>query len=226
MNENSFFRKAGEELKKDREKMKGKSPGQKLEYFFMYYKIPVIIAAAVAVIAISVLHTRSQYREYAFHALFFNAADTVSDEKFSREFGNILDIDTDSYTVTIDSSLSIDGYSQLSIGSSEKLAGEVNSQILDVCIMPEDLFLTYAGEGCYGDLRDFLTEEQLKQYAEALVYLNDIPVGIKADSFSRIEEAGLYTSKDSPVFGIVYNTPHPAECSVFLDYLDSLSAFP
>lgn len=220
MNEDSVFRKANEEIKKDREKMKGKSFRQKLEYFFMYYKIPVIIIAAVVVIAISVLHTRSQYREYAFHALFVNAGNTINDEKFSQKFGKILDIDTDNYTVAIDSSLYIDGNSQVSIGSTEKLAGEVSSQILDACIMPETLFLTYAKEGCYGDLRDFLTDEQLEQYAELLVYQDDIPVGIKAGSFTRIGEANLYTSGDSPVFGIVHNAPHPAECSAFLDYLN------
>lgn len=220
MNEDSVFCKAGEEIKKDREKLKGKSFRQKLEYFFMYYKIPVIIIAAVIMIVISVLHSRSQYREYAFHALFLNAANTLNDNNFSQEFGEILDIDTDNYTVTINSSLNIDGNSQVSIGSTEKFAGEVSSEILDACIMPENLFLTYAEEGCYGDLRDFLTDEQLEQCADLLVYRNDIPVGIKADSFSRIAEADLYTSEDSPIFGIVYNTPHPAECSAFLDYLN------
>lgn len=220
MNDDSIFRKAREEIKKDREKMSGKSARQKIEYFFMYYKIPFIITIAVIAIAVSLLYSRAQYREYAFHALFVNASSSAGDDIFNQEFGEILDVDTSHYTMGIDSSLYIDGNSQISIAGTEKFAGEVNSEILDACIMPEILFQLYAGQGCYGDLRNFLTEEQMEEYAESLIYENDIPVGIKADEFSRIREAGLYTEEDAPVFGIVYNAPHGAECSLFLDYLN------
>ena len=85
-------------------------------------------------------------------------------------------------------------------------------------MMPQDLFLIYAEEGCYGNLRDFLTEEQLEKYAEQMVYQDGIPVGIKADGFHKINEAELYTAVDRPIFGIVYNTGHKRECSLFLDF--------
>lgn len=159
MNENSVFRKAGEELKKDREKMKGKTPGQKIEYFFMYYKVPLILTAVVIAIAASLIYSHSRHREYAFHSYFVNAANTVSDETFDREFGEIIGIDTDHYAVSVDSSLYISGTSQISVVSTEKLASEINSEILDVCIMPEELFRVYSGQGAFGSLQDFLSEE-------------------------------------------------------------------
>ncbi|MCD8148020.1 MAG: hypothetical protein LUE92_00325 [Clostridiales bacterium] len=219
MNEDSTFRKAKEELKRERDMMQGKSFRQKAGYFFTYYKIPVIIIAVVIAILISILYSRAQHRDYAFHALFVNADNSAHDEQMEAEFGAWIDFDSDKYQVVIDSSMYIDGNSQGSIASTEKLAAEVSSEILDVCIMPEDLFSTYTDEGCFGDLSNYLTEEQLDYYADLLVYDGDTPVGIRADDFAIIKDASLYTSEDAPVFGIVYNAPHSADCSLFLDYL-------
>ena len=221
MKGNSILHRFTEEIKKDREKLKGKTFLQKLEYYVMYYKIPAIITVAVIAILVSVCYTRSQSKSYGFHADFINASNTISDESFNREFGEIIEIDNDHSIVSIDSSFYIEGTSQQSISSTEKLAGEINSEILDVCIMPQSLFLTYAEEGCYGDLREYLTEEQTETYSDLFVYQNDIPVGIRAENFSKLQDADLYPEEEAPVFGILYNAPHPTECSEFVDYLNS-----
>lgn len=219
MKEHSIFYKIRKEFQADVEKVRGRSIGYKLEYFFMYYKIPLLLTAAAAAIIISLFYSHSQYKESAFSALFINAENTLSDENLSQEFGERIEFDADRYTISIDSSLFIDGNSQASIASTEKLAANVNSQLLDVCIMPEELFLIYAEQGVYGNLQNFLTKEQFTEYADQIVYQGSIPVGIKAEGFRGIVEAGLYSAGDTPIFGIVYNTKHTKECCLFLDFL-------
>lgn len=221
MTENSILKKIREEIRSDLRKMKGKPFRKKIEYFFIYYKVPLIITVAVIAMLISVYYTRSHSKSYGFHANFINANNTISDDAFNQEFGEIIEIDTDHFIVSVDSSLYIGGTSQQSISSTEKLAGEINSEILDVCIMPKSLFLTYAKEGCYGNLQDYLTQEQIEEYSDLFIFQDDIPIGIKAENFSRLQKADLYTEETSPVFGIIYNAPHNTECSKFLDYLNS-----
>ena len=224
MNQDSIFHRAGEEIKKDREKMNGKPFRKKVQYFFMYYKVPFFIIVAIIAIIISVAYSRFQNKEFAFNVFFVNASNTRSDETFGEEFGEVIDMDDSKYMVSVDSSIYIDtdGTSQMSVAGTEKLAMEINSAVLDACIMPQNLFEAYAEEGSFGDLSDFLTEEQMENYADRIVYVDDIPVGIEAGDFAKIEEAELYEMEDAPVFAIIYNAPHADECSLFLDYLNDL----
>lgn len=223
MKDQSFFRRIQQEFQSDREKVRGRSVRYKLEYFFMYYKVPVILTIAAAAILFSIIYSRSQYKEYAFQAFLVNAKNTIYDETLEQKFGELAEIDTEKYQISIDSSLFINGNSQAAIASTEKLSASVNSQLADICVMPEELFLLYAEQGLYGDLQNFLTEEQLEEYEELILYQNGIPVGIRAEKFHGIAEAGLYSAEDMPVFGIVYNTRHQKECSLFLDFLSAIS---
>lgn len=52
-----------------------------------------------------------------------------------------------------------------------------------------------------------------------LIYGQDTAISIFTYDFTIVKDASLYTSEDAPVFGIVYNAPHSADCSLFLDYL-------
>lgn len=187
----------------------------------MYYKIPVILILAVAAIAISVGHSIASNKTMAFHAYFINADNTRSDETLSQEFADFLQINTSKEQVSVDSSLMIDGNSQVSISSIEKFASEINSNFIDSCIMPEELFLTYAKEGAYGDLRDYISDTDLQKYkkADQLVYQDKIPVGIRTEALSRIQGSDLYKKSDKAVIGIIYNTEHPKEAGKFLHFL-------
>lgn len=193
---------------------------QKIEYFFMYYKVPVILSTALIAIVLSMFYSWSNRRDYGFSAFFFNASNTNSNEVFSREFAREQNIDTNQHIVSVDCGLQIDGYSQLSIVSTEKLSSAINAQTLDVCVMPEELFLTYAAEGAFGNLGDFLTENQLAAYKDLVVYSGEEPCGIRINDFKRIQAAGLYDGEDAPIYGIVYNTKHPDTCRDFLTFLE------
>lgn len=210
-----------EEFSKDVEKLKGKPLKEKIQYFIMYYKIPFLLIVSVIAIIISFIYSRMQYREYAFHAYFFNAQTAEKDEIFSRELEEFLGVDTKKEIVSLDSSLQLGGNSQLSIASTEKFSVEMFNGIVDACIMPEEIFLAYVEQGCFQDLRNCLSEAQLTEYADLLIYENEIPIGVKTGSFSKLESAGLYTEEDTPIFGILGLTEHITECSEFLKFLDS-----
>ncbi len=219
MKEDSVLHKASEEAKREKAMLKEKSFGQKIQYFFMYYKIPVIIIAVIVIAVISIFYSKAHNKDYAFQALLLNSQDSFYGESLDEEFGELIDIDSSKYEVVIDSSLSIDGTSQLSVGSTEKVMAEISTGLVDICVMPEELFDTYLDENAFGDLSDYLDDEHMAEYADLIYYDGDTPVGIRMNDAAKIKDVSLYEEDDAPILGIVYNTQHPEECLTFLDYL-------
>ncbi len=224
MKEDSFFHRASGEVKREKEMTKGMTKAQKAEYFIMYHKVLILFVAIAVIVVISLAYSHAHNKGYAFQALLFNTQNADYDETYSEEFREILGINEKSgYQVVIDSSNYIEGTSQLSVAGTEKLMLEVNSRMLDVCIMPEELFDSYVEQGAFGNLEDCLSPEQLSEYCDLFIYNGDTAVGVRVDNAEKITEASLYEEDDFPVFGIIYNAPHPDESALFLDYLYGVS---
>ncbi len=221
MNQTTLLKKIKQELLSDHEKTKQMPLLQKLQYYFMYYKVPLILCTALTAILISICYSRSQSLEYVFDAAFLNASHTTQDEAIGRDFLLTLNMDPGKYAVSIDSGMQIEGNSQASIASTEKLFSKINAQMLDACIMPKHLFTEYARQHAFADLRDILTDSQLEIYQGKLFYTDGIPTGIYAEAFPRIAAAGLYSSGSCPIYGVAGNTAHPDTSSLFLDFLNT-----
>lgn len=215
----AILQKLKTEFYNDREKLQGKTLAQKLRYYFMYYKVPFIIILAVVLIIISVCHARSNNLDMAFHAYFINAENTISDEIFENDLAEIYQIDTEKEQVLIDSSMYFGGSSMTAVSSTEKFASEINTSLLDACVMPEEYFLTYAREGAFDDLSNYLSDETMTAYADRLVYNDGIAVGICVKDFPAIQKASLYSPEENPVLGVIYNTQNPNKIQAFVDYL-------
>lgn len=224
MKEDSFFHKASREAKREKEIVKDMTAAKKLEYFFMYHKVLILFVTIAAIVIISLVYSNRHNKGYAFQALFFNTQNADYDDTYSEEFREIIGISEKSgYQVIIDSTNYINGTSQLSVAVIEKLTMEIDSAMLDVCVMPEELFDSYIEQGAFGSLEDCLSTDQLTDYSDLLVFDGDIPVGVRVADAKKVAEAALYEDGDVPIFGIIYNTAHPEECASFLDYLFGLS---
>lgn len=196
---------------------------KKIEYFWMYYKFPALAAAAVAVILIYFVYAAATQKEPAFTAYLFDAHTDVGQDRIAEEFAEYADIDTKEYAVTVDTSFlladsSVGNYTMTSLA---RFYTEIGTENLDACIMLEDNFMSYAQSDAFLDLRSCLSEELLTHYRESLVYVEDVPVGIRGDEMALVKETKSYED-ETCVFGILYNSGHVENAVKFLNYcLDS-----
>lgn len=206
-----------DEIRSEREKIKGQGAKAHLSYFWDYYKIPFIIAlSAVAVIIYMISFYASKKQEF-FTAVFLNtdAGETEAEEKISDDFSTAMRIDDKKKKAVIDMSMQErpgDNSSTQALAVSTKLSSLSEGKKLDCAIMDSYNFNTYAMAGIFSDLRNAMSEKELKRYAGRIYYIDgselnnetfiDNDKGKKMDSLPEAEE------KDSKKN---FTLPDPAE---------------
>lgn len=217
-----WFQRGKEEIRLDREKMQGKPLRKKIQYFFMYYKIPFFLTIAVILAVFSIVHTLRKDPDYSFCAIFVNAeyADG-NDEAMEEEFVEYSGIDTSQSEVHVYSAISfgLDDDSSLSSANLEIFESYIFSNSMDACVLSEDLFETYAGLNAFQDLSEVLTQEEMERYGDYLVYVDEVPYGVDIAGFAVVEEYGLYAEDGEAVYSVLYNAPNEDYGGIFLDYL-------
>lgn len=194
---------------------------KKMEYFWTYYKYPFLIILAAAAAAVYFIFAAVTEKESAFTAYLFDAHAGVEQKAAEAEFAEFAGIDTKKNAVTIDASflLADSSAGNYTMTSLAKFYTEIGTEELDVCMMTEENFMTYAESGAFLDLRSCLNEAQMEKYGELLVYENGIPAGIRGNDFEWVTMTGSY--EDGPcVFGILYNSGHVENAVKFLEFLD------
>ncbi len=164
-----------DEFKKEREAMKNGTPKEKLSYFWDYYKWHVIVGSIVVILAISLIHQMATRKETAFYACLLNASEkeyTEDKTKYTGAFAEYAGIDTDTCDILYDSSIRTGTGSALDYESSQKLMVYIASAEIDVMVSDFESLRNYAYQGNFLDLRDFLSEEQLKKYQDSIYYID------------------------------------------------------
>lgn len=195
----------------------------RLEYFWMYYKIPVILIAIGAVMAISFIHASFTQKPEALNVLLLDAHMSVSDDAAEDNFIDYEGIDTKENSVTINATqmLSDSTSASYQMGSLAKLYSEIGTEKLDVCSMLESDFSKYTGAGTFLDLRDLFTEEELNAFPSLYRDEEGRVLGIYCDDMPKMEEFAGYSSENAEgVIGIIYNTEHLDMAKTFLQYLN------
>lgn len=194
---------------------------KKLEHFWTYYKSPFLIILAAAVVLVYFTIAAMTEKEPVFTAYLFDAHAGTEQETAVAEFAEFAEIDTKKNAVTIDASflLADSSAGNYTMTSLAKFYTEIGTAELDVCMMTEGSFKTYAKSAAFLDLRSCLDGEQMEKYGESLVYADGIPVGIRGNDFDWVRKTGGY--EDGPcVFGILYNSGHVENSVKFLEFLD------
>ena len=200
--------------------MKG-SRREKLEYFWMYYKIPFLAVVAFLVIAIYFVSAAVTEKENGFSAILFDIHTDAEQSGLEEEYADYADIDTKKYEVLINTSLLLDDTSSTNykISSISKFYSLIGTEDLDVCMMTEADFEKYEKEGTYLDLSTCMTKEELSKFPE--LYEQDGKVlGIYGNELSKIKEISGYPDGEKAIVGIVYNSKHVERSISFLEYLN------
>ena len=173
---------------------------KKLEYFWMYYKIPFLAVLGVCVVIVYFGYAKITEKEYAFNAILLDIHTNAQEEMLEEEFADYAGIDTEEYDVLISTSLLFSDSSSgnYAMTSLARLYTQIGTEELDVCMMLENDFTEYAGADAFMDLREVL--------------------GVYNEGLDKIQEIGGYSDETS-VAGILYNTKHVDTAKQFLEYL-------
>ncbi|MDO4284990.1 MAG: hypothetical protein Q4C60_06600 [Eubacteriales bacterium] len=167
-----------DEIREQRQKLKGQGAKAHLSYFMTYYKYPTLAAIAVIAMVISIVHSIATNKPSAISAIFLNASNpelTSGSEWIDASFCEYAGIDTEEYSVTIDTSSYLTpggATSQMEMGTTEKIMAYAAAKDLDVLMADPYNFQNYAKSEMYIDLRTVLTEEQQEKYEPYYYYVD------------------------------------------------------
>lgn len=188
-----------DEFKAEREKLKHGTFKQKLQYFWCYYKVHAIVILACVIAFSSFIYNIVTNKEVVFDIAFVNTASPTPTGRndFAQLTIEALNIDADQYTIRVDDSTFIDiqnPNAENNYYAIQKLSVLMMTSNLDITVMNTELIRSYAYSLAFTDLRDILTEEQLKKY-EPYFYYIDYAV---YEEIQQAQDAGLMYEKPYP----------------------------
>lgn len=185
-----------DEFREEREALKNGTPKQKLQYFWDYYKWYVIIGAIVIIMAGSFIRDILTSKKQGFFAVFLNTQEEEAAEAFRSDLAERLNIDTDHYEVSVDTSMSISAVSndEATLNNMQRLSIYTGTGDLDVMAADAPSFLRYASTDMFYDLRDILSKEQLDEYSSHLYYIDMEEVNARMEASKN--EDDRYVAKE------------------------------
>ncbi len=207
-----------DEFKEQREAMKQKSFRERLDYFWYYYKTTTIITVCVAVFAIIMIVDVVTAKDTAFYVTFLNCFPTGRDTEFMDEFGELTDIDFDKYDIYLDTSLrlNLDEYSQASLNAAQKFLAMAATGEIDVVVSDRDLFSTYADNGNFMSVDNYLTEEQMERYKDYFYYFDAAVLDEEID-YDEIYNSDLAVPEDNAERRDPSQMKDPRAVGIFLE---------
>lgn len=197
---------------------KDKNLRGKAEYIWNYYKIPIVVAIIVVLIAGSFVVTAMKQKEQALHVMLVDCHTSVDEAAMERDFIEYANIDTNQYDVLIDTEFMFDqSAGNFSMTSLSRFYADIGDKKLDVSGMLENDFINYCKTDCFLDLTEHFTKQQITDLDEYLYRDGEKILGIYTTGLPLLSDMECYTS-DKAVLGIVYNTEHLDQAVDYLLY--------
>lgn len=223
-----------DEVKEQRDKLKGQPFSKKASYFLAYYKWHVIIIATILVFVIVLVQQMFlSRREKTFYGIVLNADTTFEDTALINDFTSLYNINTNKNPITIEIGLNyrLDNDGTLSysdVYTPVKLQVLQSENDLDFIIVDAASVERLSESGTITDMAEILKTDELAPYSDAICYFEYIdentgeqlsaPVGIQLSNSSMLEQYGLNPEKNY-VFCIYQNAPHLENTIKLLKYL-------
>ena len=218
-----------DEIRMQHEKMSQESFSKKLEYFWDYYKIHVMVTVFLACMFGSILHTIVSQKETLLSIALINAFPNTEDELLMEDFETYLGLNRKKQQVLIDSTyyLDDDSTSPYATTYSQKFSTNAMAGKLDVVLADSHNFEFYGNQGFFQDLSLILSKEMLDRYQDSLYYVdhpydetsNLVPIGIQINSAPKIGEFACYPGAEA-YYGIVTDTERIDYAISYLEYIN------
>lgn len=216
-----------DEIREQRQKLKGKSPKEKLAYFWEYYKVPALIVLLVVIFGSDLIYNIVTKKAIAMEAAFVNmvTAEDFDSEQEAAGFVTWAGIDPKEYEAVFDTGIYIDydGGDEYTAVNIQKVMAMISARALDVILADDSYLEQTADEGYYADLSEVLPEELLAQFeAKDKVLYRDIPEDGKGEIPIAVDvrDSSFFLSHEVPSwFTVVINAEHPETAVKFLEYM-------
>lgn len=170
---------------------------KKLEYFWMYYKIPFIVTVAAVIVIIYFIYAKLSDRPDAIQVLMYDVHTDVSEEQIAVDFAEYAGIDTREYDVFVSTSLLLsDAASEnYALTSLSRFLTLIGTEELDACMMLESDFQRYE-TSAFMDLRELFTEDELADFYKLYFNAQGQVLGVYGEGLGQIEVIGGYEGMD------------------------------
>lgn len=180
-----------EHIQRAHEQVKDKSPQERREYFWEYYKWPALAVLVAIALLISGIVGIVNRRETAFSAMLLNAKLGIEDDAFLDGFYARAGIDSSTHTAALYTGLSmIEDRQQHNTDAFQRIVAGISVQDTDVITGLEFGFqmCAYSTAGVFKDLRDFYDADTLAALSDRLYYVDGavidllkVPVGTQVE---------------------------------------------
>jgi hypothetical protein len=228
-----------EDTKAEWDKMKERPFKEKLAYFWEYYKVHTIATVIGVIFVVALIRSFVTSKDYALFIAVVDGKDPSGEitAAWSEEMADVIGFDKDDYEVFFDTSIEFGGDSmsaQSDYVAAQKLTALLTSKSMDIMIADMTVFEQYAQNGCFVDLRDIYTEEDLSAL-EGLIYYTDAATfaDYQSSELNVYEKQAQYvidhhdpsTMKDPVPVGIFASEGTRAGDSGIYDHLEGTEAF-
>ena len=182
-----------DEFREEREAIKNGTLKEKWDYFWEYYKWYVIGTAVIVSLLVIFIRDMVNKKDWIFYGAIFNAyATEEQSEAFLNDFVELVQLDTENYSVMFDTSYSITrgSYDEISSAAAQRFLVNLTAADLDFVISDESTFAQYATIDTFMDMRTLFTGEELEKYEPYFYYVDMAEV-------DKITEGNLSASYDS-----------------------------
>lgn len=220
-------------LSREKEKMSGLTPGERVRYVWDYYRLWIIgVTAALVILVGGTVHYFTTPGENWFYLCLANTSvemseDVNSKSDFCRDFADYAGLDLRKKNLIFDTNCYCYPSTQ-NYGNTyyEKLIALLDGGILDAVVMEQDEIAALGENGRLLDLNR--SGLDLSEWSDRLIYVTPedesystepVPVGIDLQGTFLTGEDGPCCYPEGCALGISANAPDEEQAEVFLRYL-------
>lgn len=162
-----------EQIHSQSSKMKDKPFKEKLEYFWEYYKLPVIGIIVGAIIIFSIIKAIVTAKDYCFVAMLVNSAN-IDTAKMSESFAGYAGLDIEKYNCYINANEAENmmNSNAADYGPATRFAALIAAEDLDCVVYDSMVFNNKAVNDVFADLTKILSDEDIKKFEDSFYYID------------------------------------------------------
>ena len=163
-----------DEIRQQREKLKGQGFKAHWDYFWEYYKIHTIVAVIALIFVVTLIRDMTNNKPYALFAMFVNSQGMETQNFLQDGFAEYAGIDRSAETVLVDTASNVitSSIDTTAVATSEKIMALISASELDVFVSDVSVAYHYASQDTFMDLRTIFDEKELSDLSDRLFYVD------------------------------------------------------
>ena len=211
----------------ERAKLKDMTFKEKASYIWEYYKIPIIAAIVVLIIAGNIINTvwihppKKIYLQIAFYGQYID--DNAITAMCSQLGGGLMTPEElQTMEITGSSFMVNSGDAQMDMAYQQKFSAMIAAREIDLFVVSQTDLNTWAAQGMLSSIKDFLPDALFSKVSDKLVEAAD-ENGVKADYAIKLDGNKLFGDNGLPADGLcigaVINTQRQDNVKRALDFI-------